>query len=125
MPSKHSATRAIAGQWVDAQVHPGTLFAFLGIFVGLVPEVPGTVTLYRATLRRSDLEWSRSPIPGPGAPIGGSARVTSVGLLLVTAGVAGTWLALVLLVLNPRSARSRLTSRGWAALVRESSARRF
>ena len=63
----------LAGQWVDAQVHTGILFTFLGVFVGLVSGVTGTLTLYRATLHRSELEWSADhPTPGPAAPRGGS-----------------------------------------------------
>ena len=64
------------GQWVDGQVRTGLLFTLMGVFIGLVSGVSGTVTLYRATLRRSELEWSgdHSKLQ-PGAPSGSSDPV--------------------------------------------------
>jgi hypothetical protein len=63
----------LAGQWLDGQVHTGVLFTLIGVFAGLVSGVTSTVTLYRATLRKSELEW-RGDQPGsrPVAPPGGS-----------------------------------------------------
>ena len=64
----------VVGQWLDTQIRTGVLFTFVGVFVGLVCGVTGTVTLYRATLRRSELEWSADyPAAGPGEP--GSGRL--------------------------------------------------
>jgi F0F1-type ATP synthase assembly protein I len=57
----------LVGQWLDAQVQTGPLFTFLGVFVGLVSGVTGTLSLYRATLRKSELEWRADHLrPGPG-----------------------------------------------------------
>src|SRR5919201_2531346 len=53
----------LAGQWLDGQVHTGVLFTLIGVFAGLVAGATSTVTLYRATLRKSELEW-RGDQPG-------------------------------------------------------------
>ena len=59
----------LAGQWLDAQVQTGVLFTLVGVFIGLVSGVTGTLSLYRGTLRKSELEWRADhPPPGPGGP---------------------------------------------------------
>jgi hypothetical protein len=55
----------LAGQWVDAQLHTGTLFTLLGVFAGLILGMSSVVALYRATLRSSEREW-REESPGKG-----------------------------------------------------------
>ena len=47
----------LAGQWLDGELRTGLLFTLVGVFAGLVSGITSTVTLYRATLRRSELEW--------------------------------------------------------------------
>ena len=59
----------LVGQWLDAQAQTGVLFTFVGVFVGLVSGVTGTLSLYRATLRKSELEWRADHLPPrPGGP---------------------------------------------------------
>ena len=63
----------LAGQWLDGQVHTGVVFTLLGVLVGLVSGVTSTVTLYRATLRKTELDWRGDhPGGGPAAPPGGA-----------------------------------------------------
>ena len=46
-----------AGQWLDGVVHTGIALTLIGALVGLVAGVTSTVAMYRATLRKSSLEW--------------------------------------------------------------------
>ena len=46
-----------AGQWLDGLLHTGMVLTLIGAFVGLVGGVTSTIALYRATLRKSALEW--------------------------------------------------------------------
>jgi F0F1-type ATP synthase assembly protein I len=46
-----------AGQWLDNLLHSGILLTLIGAFIGLVAGITSIVALYRATLRKSELEW--------------------------------------------------------------------
>jgi Putative F0F1-ATPase subunit Ca2+/Mg2+ transporter len=46
-----------AGQWLDGLFHSGIVLTLVGAFVGLVTGITSTISLYRATLRKSALEW--------------------------------------------------------------------
>ena len=46
-----------AGQWLDGLLHTGMVLTLIGAFVGLVGGITSTIALYRATLRKSALEW--------------------------------------------------------------------
>src|SRR3712207_2585044 len=54
----------VVGQWLDGQFHTGIVFTLIGVFAGLAAAATGTVSLYRAALRRSTEEGST----GSGAP---------------------------------------------------------
>jgi F0F1-type ATP synthase assembly protein I len=41
------------GQWLDQRVHTGVLFTFIGVLLGLLGAVLGTIRLYRAALGRA------------------------------------------------------------------------
>jgi F0F1-type ATP synthase assembly protein I len=47
----------LAGQWLDSLLHSGVVLTMIGALVGLVAGTASTVTLYRATLRKSAQEW--------------------------------------------------------------------
>ena len=46
-----------AGQRLDGLLHSGIVLTLIGAFVGLVAGITSTIALYRATLRKSALEW--------------------------------------------------------------------
>ena len=46
-----------AGQWLDGVLHSGIVLTLIGALVGLAAGVVSIVGLYRATLRKSALEW--------------------------------------------------------------------
>lgn len=46
-----------AGQWLDGLLHSGIVLTLIGALVGLVAGITSTVALYRATLRKSAVEW--------------------------------------------------------------------
>jgi len=46
-----------AGQWLDGVLHSGIVLTMLSALVGLVAGITSTVAVYRATLRRSAMEW--------------------------------------------------------------------
>ena len=45
------------GQWLDSRLNTGIIFTLIGVFLGLAGTATSTVTLYRATLRKSESEW--------------------------------------------------------------------
>ncbi|MGI8550211.1 MAG: AtpZ/AtpI family protein [Dehalococcoidia bacterium] len=47
----------LAGQWLDGLVHSGIALTLIGASIGLVAGITSTVALYRATLRKSALDW--------------------------------------------------------------------
>ena len=46
-----------AGQWLDGLLHSGIVLTLIGALVGLVAGITSTIALYRATLRKSAMEW--------------------------------------------------------------------
>ena len=46
-----------AGQWLDGLLRSGIALTLVGALVGLVAGVTSTVAVYRATLRKSAMEW--------------------------------------------------------------------
>jgi F0F1-type ATP synthase assembly protein I len=46
-----------AGQWLDGVLHSGIVLTLVGALVGLVAGITNTVTAYRATLRKSAMQW--------------------------------------------------------------------
>lgn len=55
------ALGVFAGQWLDGLMRTGIVLTLIGALVGFVAEVASAITLYRATLRRSLLEWRDQP----------------------------------------------------------------
>ena len=45
------------GQWLDGRLGTSFVFTLVGVFVGLATAITGTVSLYRAALRKTDREW--------------------------------------------------------------------
>jgi hypothetical protein len=45
------------GQWLDGLLRTVFVFTLIGVFVGLATAITGTVTLYRAVLRKTEREW--------------------------------------------------------------------
>jgi len=46
-----------AGRWLDGLLQSGIVMTLIGALVGLVSGIVSIVGLYRATLRKSALEW--------------------------------------------------------------------
>ncbi|MDQ3808710.1 MAG: AtpZ/AtpI family protein [Chloroflexota bacterium] len=47
----------LAGQWLDGRFNTGIIFTLIGVLLGLATATTSTVTLFRATLRKSEREW--------------------------------------------------------------------
>jgi hypothetical protein len=59
----------LAGRWLDGVLDSGLVMTLIGAIAGLASGIVSIVGLYRATLRRSALEWRADhPSPATGAP---------------------------------------------------------
>ena len=54
------------GQWLDGQLHTAILFTLIGVFAGLAAASTSTIRVYRAFLRKSELDQrERARAMGP------------------------------------------------------------